>query len=285
MDDFQKKLLELEELGLDDPFDFGIDDDNSKQHHPMGGAKGQVINDALGSMSTYVDIVFCIDITQSMSPIISTIKNLALDLYDDLIEKMRERNNRVVKQLRVRVVAFRDYYCDGACAMIESDFFYLPDQKSEFRNFIASLQAKGGGDDPENALEAIALAMRSKWVKVTNPNTEKARHVVLVFTDASAHPLEKSMDGISEYYPSDMLKSYKELYEAWCGQGTYMDESPYVMDKLAERLIIFAPEDAYPWSDMIEDIDYAAFVPISAARGGIELGKETIIATIGGSMK
>ena len=57
------------------------------------------------------------------------------------------------------------------------------------------------------------------------------------------------------------------------------------MDKLAERLVIFAPEDAYPWSDMIEDIDYAAFVPISAARGGIDLGKETIIATIGGSMK
>ena len=291
MEDFEKSLGELGDLELGDVDDINLDEIDSldtavSTETPSKKDKPVIVQDALGGVTTYVDIVFCIDVTASMAPIINTVKNLTLDLYDDLITNMREKNNRIVKQLRVKVIAFRDYYCDGPYAMEESDFFELPKQKNEFRNFVASLEAKGGGDEPENALEAMALAMKSDWVRVTNPNTEKARNVVVIFTDASAHPLEKSIDGVSEYYPADMLKNYNELYEAWCGQGTCMDNGEsYTMDKNAERLVIFAPEDAYTWSDMAEKIDYAAVVPISAAEGGAELGRDTIIATISGSMR
>ena len=99
MDEFQKRLMELDGLGLDEPEEINLDDiklDDAGYGgvFPVGGARGVVIEDALGSMSTFVDIVFCIDVTQSMSPIIATIKGLALDLYDDLVEKMKEKNNR-----------------------------------------------------------------------------------------------------------------------------------------------------------------------------------------------
>lgn len=289
MEDFEKRLEELDDLELGEIDDVSLDEIDSLDSGAdvsNSESKPTVIQGALGGITTYVDIVFCIDVTESMAPIIETVKNLTLDLYDDLITNMRENNQRIVKQLRVKVIAFRDYYCDGAYAMEESQFFTLPDQRTEFRNFVASLEAKGGGDEPENALEAMALAMKSDWVKVADPNTEKARNVVVIFTDASAHPLEKAADGVSEYYPADMLKSYNELYEAWCGQGTCLDSGvSYSMNKAAERLIIFAPEDAYPWSDMAEEIDYAAVVPISAAKGGIELGRDTIITTISGSMR
>lgn len=288
MEDFEKELGALGDLELGDIDDINLDeiDNLDIEESTPSETKPAIVQDALGGVTTYVDIVFCIDVTASMAPIINTVKNLTLDLYDDLIANMREKNNRIVKQLRVKVIAFRDYYCDGPYAMEESKFFTLPEQKNEFRKFVSSLEAKGGGDEPENALEAMALAMKSDWVKVTNPNNEKARNVVVIFTDASAHPLEKSADGVSEYYPSDMLKNYNELYEAWCGQGSCMDNSQsYTMDKMAERLVIFAPEDAYPWSEMSEEIDYAAVVPISAAEGGAELGRDTIIATISGSMR
>lgn len=290
MEDFEKNLGELGDLELGDVDDINLDEIDSldavaSTETPSNNDKPVIVQDALGGVTTYVDIVFCIDVTASMAPIINTVKNLTLDLYDDLIAIMREKYQRIVEQLRVKVIAFRDYYCDGPYAMEESDFFELPNQKNEFRNFVASLEAKGGGDEPENALEAMALAMKSDWVRVTNPNTEKARNVVVIFTDASAHPLEKSIDGVSEYYPADMLKNYNELYEAWCGQGTCMDGSDsYTMDKKAERLIIFAPQDAYPWSDMAEEIDYAAVVPISADEGGAEVGRDIIINTISGSM-
>ena len=291
MEDFEKELAALGDLELGDLEDINLDEIEALDVTPPAKTaptetKPVTIQDALGGITTFVDIVFCIDVTKSMFPIIQTVKNLTLDLYDDLIDNMRKNNNRIVKQLRVKVIAFRDYYCDGPYAMEESRFFTLPAEKNEFKSFIAALEAKGGGDEPENALEAMALAMKSDWVRVTNPNTEKARNVVVIFTDASAHPLEKAADGVSEHYPADMLKSYKELYEAWCGQGTCLDNNQsYAMDTMAERLVIFAPEDAYPWSDMAEEIDYAAVVPISAAEGGIELGRDTIIATISGSMR
>lgn len=38
------------------------------------------------------------------------------------------------------------------------------------------------------------------------------------------------------------------------------------MDKRAKRLIVFAPEEFYPWSDMSEDFDYTALFPISAIK-------------------
>lgn len=249
MEVFEKELDVLGDLELGDVDDIDLDEIDSLELVADNAAesdkaedKPTIVQDALGGVTTYVDIVFCIDVTASMAPIINTVKNLTLDLYDDLITNMREKNNRIVKQLRVKVIAFRDYYCDGPYAMEGSKFFTLPDDKAAFRSFVASLEAKGGGDEPENALEAMALAMKSDWVKVTNPNTEKARNVVVIFTDASAHPLEKSADGVSEYYPPDMLKTYNELYEAWCGQGSCMDNNDsYTMDKMAERLVIFAP--------------------------------------------
>ena len=287
MEDFEKDLGAMDDLDLGDLDlgDINLDELDAPVETPAPAeekpAASATLQDALGAITTYVDIVFCIDVTGSMSPIINTVKNLALDLYDDLVDTMRNQYQRNVEQLRVKVIGFRDYYCDGAYAMEESGFFTLPAQKAEFKRFVDSLQAKGGGDEPENALEAMALAMKSDWVKVTDPNKEKARNVVVVFTDASAHPLEKSAGGVPSGYPSDMLKSYAELYEAWCGQGKF----EYSMDTMAERLIVFAPEDAYPWSDMAEEIDYAAVVPISAAAGGADLGRDTIIATISGSMK
>lgn len=290
MEDFERELGSLSDLELGALDDINLDEINSfdagnAEPSADAGAKPTVIQDALGGITTYVDIVFCIDVTRSMAPIINTVKNLTLDLYDDLVDNMRTANNRIVQQLRVKVIAFRDYYCDGPYAMEESDFFTLPKQKTEFRDFIASLEAKGGGDDPENALEAIALAMKSDWKRASNYNTERARNVVIVFTDASAHPLEKSADGVSEFYPADMVKNYSELHEAWCGQDTCMNASQYTMDPMAERLIIFAPEDAYPWNDIINDFARVAAVSIAEAKGGSDLGRDAIIAAISGSMR
>lgn len=57
-------------------------------------------------------------------------------------------------------------------------------------------------DEPESGLEALALAMGSDW---ETSGTSK-RHAIVLFTDASAHPLEQQLDGIPENYPSPMLK-------------------------------------------------------------------------------
>ena len=197
---------------------------------------------------------------------------------------MNTRGNYSFNQIRAKVIVFRDYFCDGPYAMLESDFFLLPHQELEFHDFVSSIKAEGGGDEPENALEAIALAMKSDWVEIKNPQTEKARNIIIVFTDASAHPFEKSSDNISEYYPADMLKSYDELCNAWCGDELSENEAKYKMNRTTERLVIFAPEHAYPWSQMADDMINTIYIPISEAEGGIEINGSIIASALGASM-
>ena len=228
----------------------------------------------------FVDLAFCIDVTQSMAPIIDTVKKLTLDLSENLIVDMCEKTNRIIKQLRVKVIAFRDYYCDGPHAMEESKFFTFPEHKTEFYHFVESLEAKGGGVGPKSALEAMGLAMRSDWVKVSDPWFERARHIVFVFTNASAHPLEKSLNDATEYYPSDMLKSYSELYYAWHPTGYPLDNSyinPYDMDMRAKRLVMFAPEDVYPWREIGEDFEYTVLFTISEIENGANLIRNLLL--------
>ena len=64
-----------------------------------------------------VDMVFCIDCTGSMENIIDIVKRNALNFYHDVTSVM-EKKNKHITQLRVRVVAFRDYLADGADAMM-----------------------------------------------------------------------------------------------------------------------------------------------------------------------
>ena len=181
-----------------------------------------------------VDIVMCIDATGSMRPILNEVKNNALSFYDKFAQEIA-RMDVSFEQLRVKVIAFRDYGADEE-PMIESKFFKLDEEKEEFYNFVNAIEADGGGDAPENALEAIALAIKSDWSK----EGIKRRHFIVVWTDAEALPLGARKD--SPKYPADMPKDFDELQDMWEGQE---------MDRKAKRMIIFAP-DKKPWPDMID---------------------------------
>ena len=82
-------------------------------------------------LSYAVDIVFCIDVTGSMTPILDAVKANALGFYDDVQTNLTAKGKNVA-QLRVRVVAFRDFVADGDAALEESPFFTLPDERNAF---------------------------------------------------------------------------------------------------------------------------------------------------------
>lgn len=58
----------------------------------------------------------CIDATGSMNGILDTVKSNALNFYGDLINSMRKKGKQV-NDLRIKVIAFRDYVADGENAM------------------------------------------------------------------------------------------------------------------------------------------------------------------------
>ena len=192
-----------------------------------------------GSVGNYcIDIVMCIDATGSMSPILNEVKKNALSFYE-IFEEAMEDQQKTVDRLRVKVIAFRDYIIDSE-PMKESRFFRLPEESADFRRFVDSIEASGGGDTPECALEAVARAMRSDWTT----DGEKQRHVILVFTDAPALPLGERAD--CPGYPKDMPESLAALGAWWEGvdqefSGTYRVN--------AGRLVVFSP-DCEPWRSM-----------------------------------
>lgn len=185
-----------------------------------------------------VDIVMCIDATGSMAPIINEVKGNALSFYQRFVDAMEE-SDKEVAELRIKVIVFRDYGCDDE-PMVESQFFTLPDQNEDFRAFVSGIEAKGGGDAPENALEAIALALKSDWTV----SGSKRRHAILVFSDAPALTLGARAGAPS--YPSGMPADLAQLGAWW--EGTDQSLSGSYQPK-AGRLVAFVP-NAEPWTDL-----------------------------------
>ena len=62
-----------------------------------------------GKKRTNVDLVLVIDATGSMADCIETVKENAKNLYGDLCNWVKNENLRTIHQMRIRVVAFRDY--------------------------------------------------------------------------------------------------------------------------------------------------------------------------------
>lgn len=185
------------------------------------------------SVGYAVDIVFVIDTTGSMRPVIDTVKHHALNLNEDLAMVMAQKD-KTISSLRVRVVAYRDYLHNASDALRESPFFTLPAQKGEFAHFVNGLYPDGGGDEPESGLEGLAAAMLSPWER----GSDKRRHLIVLFTDASAHPIERAAS--AGLLPPGFPTNFNELYDAWeGGQSGGMEHS-------AKRLLIYAP-DLEPW--------------------------------------
>ncbi len=181
------------------------------------------------SISYGVDVVFCIDATESMYPFLGVVKENALHFYQDFMRVMEQKKKKVEK-LRVRVVAFRDYLADGREAMLVTNFFDLPAQSKELEMCIRSIEAKGGGDDPEDGLEALAYAIKSDW----NNSPGRKRHVIALWSDDATHDL--GFGKAARNYPRGMAENFEQLTEWWGSKY-----APGIMDESAKRLILYTP--------------------------------------------
>ncbi len=214
-----------------------------------------------------VDMVFCIDSTGSMSNVIDMVRKNALNLYSDITTHMKNKN-KIIDTLRVKVVAFRDYIADEENAMLVTDFFTLPEQASDFELCVNSIEAFGGGDDPEDGLEALGYAIKSKW----NPDGIKKRQIIVVWSDAPTHPIGYGRD--YPKYPNNMAKSFDELTRWWGDK-----QNAGFVDQHAKRLILFAPDDTY-WNTVSDTWDNVIHHQSVAGCGIEEFDYSQIIDSI-----
>ena len=219
-----------------------------------------------------VDIVFCIDATMSMYKLLDKVKANALNFHRDLTVIMESKGKKV-NQLRARVVAFRDYVYDKEKAMLVTDFFNLPQQSLDFANCIKSIVPEGGGDDPEDSLEALAYAIRSDW------NTQQDamnRQVIVLWTDAEPHEL--GFGRKSEFYPNGMPETINGLSAWWGAPGV-----PGYMDERGKRLLVYAPE-CPSWNLITQSWNNSLFYPSVAGDGLNEHEYQAIVHAVAESV-
>ncbi|MEV6051851.1 vWA domain-containing protein [Streptomyces sp. NPDC052107] len=226
-----------------------------------------------GNLQYAVDIVLCVDATGSMFPVLDNVKASALQFHDRLNDVMAKKG-KAISQLRLKVIAFRDFGDDASDAIQQTGFLRLPEQARDFEEFVRGIDASGGGDIPESGLEALALAINSPWER----GLDRRRHVIVMFTDAPAHPLGKHASVPS--YPAGVPRSLDELFEQW----GYARSQTAVMEQSAKRLVLFAPDQA-PWSDPIaEEWDLTLHFASKAGQGLEEFEMDEIIETIANSL-
>jgi hypothetical protein len=218
-----------------------------------------------------VDLVLCIDGTASMTPIIEEVKARASAFHQDLAAEM-DSKEKIIDDLRVRVVVFRDLAVDGGDSFSCSEFLPLPDNAAGFSDFVSEIRAFGGGDEPESGLEALAIAIHSRW----NASGVKRRQVIVVWTDASAHPLSSGAGSPGLPTNASIPDDFDALTDLWQGQ-----ESP--MDASAQRLILYAP-DAYPWTEISNHWENVIHHPSQGGAGLSDVDYRTILDVIAQSV-
>ena len=162
---------------------------NSSDHGNIapkyGSPTDQVIYDTTvksfktGDNALTVDVVMCIDVTGSMSRIISTVKSNAIGFYDSFNSCCEEEGIQLTG-LNAQVIAFRDKNEDSNWLQTSSTYS-LPSQRSAFNSFVNGLYADGGGDTPESGLEALQTAFgKTDW----GADDGYHRQVIILWTDA-----------------------------------------------------------------------------------------------------
>mgnify|MGYP002626040930 CR=1 FL=1 len=153
-------------------------------------------------MAKNIDLALVMDGTGSMHPIIGSFQATAFRLLDFF----RKQSNEEINRLRVRVIVFGDYEFDMV-PMQTTPFYDLGNEadKAEFVKAVDSFEAQGGGDIPENGLEALVYAFRSDF-------DEEAEPTIVMITDAPALALKERESSPS--YPKDM-PTYHEFVQQW----------------------------------------------------------------------
>lgn len=144
------------------------------------GEKVQIIDFRGEEQGRPVDIVVAFDITESMQPFIDGLKEATIDFA----ERLKKAN----RDYRLGLVTFEDY-------VVRDDTVFTR-SASEFKSWVGALQSSGGGDIPENSLDALAVASRF-------PFRPEAQAVVILITDAPNHA---KGDGSEKIYGQEVTQ-------------------------------------------------------------------------------
>jgi len=142
------------------------------------------------------DIMFILDCTESMGGEIDAIRDTMMSFVDTL-------QNAGLK-IRVGLIEFRDRLVNEEQRVLHFDGQPFTKNPVIFRREAMTLEAIGGGDEPESSLDAVLLALRQPY----DPGAQK---ILVLITDAPPHipDLEaRSVEQVAEAVRSAMVSQF-----------------------------------------------------------------------------
>ena len=138
------------------------------------------------------DVVFLIDISGSMAPIIDALRK-NIEAFVDSLSAGGANNSAPVRDWRGKVVGYRDIEAGPAEGLEWFEAHPFVRDTAALKAQLAALQAQGGGDEPESLLDALykvaTMEATPKGAQSEDANKwryrSEAARVVVVFTDAS----------------------------------------------------------------------------------------------------
>lgn len=155
-------------------------------------APNALVPQARAKTKGVADLVFVVDVSGSMSPCIDALRK-NIEAFIDSLSRGDGNNVAPVRDWRGKVVGYRDIESaesEGLPWIVDNAFVRdVGDLKSQ----LATLQAQGGGDEPESLLDTLykvaSMPASPKGSQSEDPDKWRYRsdaaRVVIVFTDAS----------------------------------------------------------------------------------------------------
>jgi len=145
-----------------------------------------------GKTKGVADVVFLIDVSGSMAPIIDALRK-NIEAFVDSLSSGDANNASPVRDWRGKVVGYRDIEAAQAEGLQWLEDHPFVRDTVALKAQLAALQANGGGDEPESLLDALykVATMEASPKGAQSEEANKWRYrsdaarVVVVFTDAS----------------------------------------------------------------------------------------------------
>lgn len=133
-----------------------------------------------------IDFVFVLDKTGTMQRYIDAIKQNIINFTKSLLKRNID--------YRLGLILFSD----------EVERIYQPTKNVyDFLNWVSSVKAYGGGDEKENALEALAATTKIDY-------RNEATRIAVIITDAPYHQLGEQGDGHTGYSTNSLISTLQK---------------------------------------------------------------------------
>jgi hypothetical protein len=201
-----------------------------------------------GAALSDLDLIFCIDVTSSMSDDIASVKTSAASIVNTIAAKN--------DNFRVAIIAYRDWEDGGG--MFE-DYSFSSDSATIITN-INALSVSGGGDTPEAVFEALMRGIDSTSVggwrngankqiilmgdaPPHNPSREGLTPAIVAKAAEDADPvvIQSLILGNSGVYDEEAANSFRELADLTGGNSFEAADASKVPEALQQTIQVIAP--------------------------------------------